>query len=357
MYYLLFGMLLFLSCTVLAQNPADSVAKIQYSGYAEAYYSYSFSRPSQHEKESFLYNYKRHNEVNINLAYAKANYTRKNIRANLALMIGNYAQYNLSAEPSWAQLVYEANMGIRLTKQANWWLDVGVLPSHIGFESAVGADCWTLTRSLVAENSPYFETGVKLGHTSRNGQLQLAFLLLNGWQRIQKPTAVQMPSAGFQVYYHPNNIFTLNYSNFIGTDKPDSLSAFRTYHNFYLLIDPATKWGITLGFDIGTDQYNNQKYGVWYVPTLLTRYKINHNNKLVWRLEYFNDAKQIIIAIPPSNNSQIWGTSLNYDHSITNNVLWRIEGKYYRARNAIFQTPNGVDADNVTLTTALSIKL
>jgi hypothetical protein len=40
------------------------------------------------------------------------------------------------------------------------------MPSHIGFESVISADCWTLTRSLLAENSPYYETGMRLEATS-----------------------------------------------------------------------------------------------------------------------------------------------------------------------------------------------
>ncbi len=41
------------------------------------------------------------------------------------------------------------------------------MPSHIGFESAVGSDCWNLTRSILAENSPYFESGIKLNYTNK----------------------------------------------------------------------------------------------------------------------------------------------------------------------------------------------
>lgn len=60
------------------------------------------------------------------------------------------------------------------------------MPSHIGFESAIGKDCWNLTRSILADNSPYYETGIKLGYTSKNEKLYLAGMYLNGWQRIQK---------------------------------------------------------------------------------------------------------------------------------------------------------------------------
>ena len=46
--------------------------------------------------------------------------------------------------PDYAEAV--ANAGYKLSAKKAWWLDIGVLPSHIGFESAVGKDNWTLTR-------------------------------------------------------------------------------------------------------------------------------------------------------------------------------------------------------------------
>lgn len=67
----------------------DSLKKWIFSGYGEIYYSYDFSNPQDHEKESFIYNHKRHNEINANLLVVKAGYTDRRYRANLGLMAGN----------------------------------------------------------------------------------------------------------------------------------------------------------------------------------------------------------------------------------------------------------------------------
>ena len=79
---------------VFAQS--DSSKKLSFSAYGELYYSYDFAKPINHEKSDFIYNHKRANEFNVNLLLAKVNYTDKNTRANLALMAGNYAEYNLA---------------------------------------------------------------------------------------------------------------------------------------------------------------------------------------------------------------------------------------------------------------------
>src|ERR1700748_1815413 len=113
-------------------------AKLVFSGYAEIYYSHDFNDPPDHNRPPFVYSYNRTDEVNLNLGSIKAAYTDDNVRANRAIMAGTYANANLAAEPGVLKNIYEANAGIRLSKQVNLWLDAGVFSSHIGFESAVG---------------------------------------------------------------------------------------------------------------------------------------------------------------------------------------------------------------------------
>jgi Putative beta-barrel porin-2, OmpL-like. bbp2 len=344
--------LLLFNTTLLAQ--IDSSKKLSFSAYAEFYYSYDFSKPSNHEKQNFLYNHKRHNEVNANLILAKINYTDNNTRANLALMAGNYAQYNLSAEPVWAQFINEVNVGVRLSKKKNIWLDVGIMPSHIGFESAISADCYTLTRSLQSENSPYFETGAKLSYSNKNEKLNFAFLFLNGWQRIQKPNNIQAPSFGMQVNYKVNDNTVINYSNFIGTDKPDSVKALRTYHNFYCLLQASKKVNIIAGMDIGTDKNSLDEYGTWFSPVLIVKYKVSDKTNIALRSEYFDDEKQLVINTNTVNGFKTLGLSSNIDYQINNKVQCRIEGKYYKSKDGIFKDGSN---NNLSITTNLTIKL
>ncbi len=338
---------------IICHAQTDDQKSLVFSGYAELYYSYDFSNPANHEKPSYIYNFKRHNEINLNLAYAKATYNKDNLRGNLAMMFGNYAQYNLSAEPTWAKFIFEANVGLKLSKKQNLWLDAGIMPSHIGFESAVGADCWTLTRSILAENSPYFESGIKLAYTSNDEKLTAAFYLLNGWQRISKPDGIQNPSVGLQINYKPNSQLTLNYSNFIGSDKPDSLNAIRVFHNVFAIFEPNSKLGFTFGFDLGSDKYNSSDYGIWYSPVFIARYSINDKNKIAGRVEYYNDKNQIIINTNTVNGFQTFGASLNHDFYIKPNMIWRNEIKMYQSKDTIFNSQR----NNLALTTSLSLKL
>lgn len=155
------------------------------SGYAEAYYGYDLNKPADNNRHGFLYSHNRHNEFTINLAFLKASYTTERLRANLTIATGTYMNANYAAEPGVLKNVFEGNIGYKISKSKNLWFDIGILPSHIGFESAISKDCWTWTRSLVAENSPYFESGATLSYTTDNGKFTISALALNGWQESQ----------------------------------------------------------------------------------------------------------------------------------------------------------------------------
>jgi len=333
----------------------DSLKKWTYSGYGEFYFSYDFSNPANHEKPNFLYNHKRHNELGINLFIVNAAYDNKRERANLGLMAGHYAQYNLGSEPTWAQFISEANLGYKLSDKKNIWIDLGILPSHIGFESAVSADCWTLTRSLLAENSPYYESGLRVSYTSTNEKLYLAGLLLNGWQRVRKPDFIQHPSFGLQATFKPSSKLTLNYSNFIGTDIPDSIRSFRHFHNFYLLFEPSNQFGITAGFDIGFERVWTHPFNTWYTPVIIVKKRSGKKTILAFRAEYYSDAKAVIITTQTVNGFQTLGLSTNFDLEINRRLKWRIEGKMLHAKGNIFK--NNTEENNFSITTNMTFKL
>src|SRR4051794_35041540 len=93
----------------IVKAQSDSLKSIEVIAYLETFYSYDFGRPSNHLRPSFIYSYNRHNEVNINLGFIKLNFFKDNIRANLALMTGTYANANLATEPGVLKNIFEAN--------------------------------------------------------------------------------------------------------------------------------------------------------------------------------------------------------------------------------------------------------
>ncbi|MDQ6479404.1 porin [Dyadobacter sp. LHD-138] len=341
--------------SIVAEKPKAN--PLTFSGYIEAFYSYDFNKPASHERPGFLYNFNKHNEVNLNLGLFKVNYNTENVRANLAVMAGTYAQYNLAAEQGLLKNIYEANVGVKISKNNNLWIDAGVMPSHIGFEGAIGKDNWTLTRSLLAENSPYYEAGVKIGYTTKNEKIYAAVMYLNGWQRIQKVPGNQTPAFGTQLTIKPSAKVTLNWSTYLGNEQPDSTRQWRYFNNVYGVFQFTDRFGLTAGFDIGTQQKSkgSSRYNTWYTPILITRYSPNDKIRLAARGEYYADKNGVIISTGTPNGFKTFGYSANFDYLPAQNVMFRLEARTFKSKDGIFTKHEKADSQNFFVTTSVAL--
>lgn len=353
--YLLSALTMF-TLSSSAQN--DSITNpLTISGYLETYYTYDSSNPDNHSRPGFVYSHNRHNEVNLNLGFVKAAYSKDKVRANLALMAGTYANANLAAEPGVLKNLFEANVGVKISNKKNIWVDAGLFASHIGFESAIGKDCWNLTRSILADNSPYYESGVKISYTSDDERWYASGLFLNGWQHIQRPEGNNTPSFGHQIVFKPNSKISLNSSSFIGSDTPDSTRMMRYFHNFYAQWLFTDKVGMIVGFDIGTQQKakNSDQYSAWYSPVVIVKYMPTQKTSVAARAEYYADKHGVIIATGTPNGFQTMGFSINFDYLIASNMMWRIEARTFSSRDKIFILNDELSTQNYFLTTAFAI--
>jgi len=351
------AMLLALSTQAQDSSLQKQAGTFSVSGFAEAYYSYDLNKPANALRPAFLYSHNRHNEFNINLAFIKGSYTAENIRANVALAAGTYMNANYAAEPGVLKNIYEANVGVKISKHHDLWIDAGILPSHIGFESAQSSVCWTLTRSMMAENSPYYEAGARLTYTTANGRWLLSALALNGWQRIQRVAGNSLMSWGTQVQFKPSSKVLLNYSTFIGTDSPDSARVWRYFHDIYATFQFTDQWGLILACDVGQQQAEKGKSNMhtWFAPIAIVRYTPAENWAFAARTEYYNDGNGVIIASNTPNGFKTFGASLNIDRNIGTNCLWRTEIRMLKSKDAIFTKTGSLADNNTAITTSLAL--
>lgn len=355
-----FIILIIISINLSAQADSTWHQKPEFniSGFLDVFYVYDFNQPQGSIRQPFLFNHNRHNEFNLNLGLVKLALEHTKYRANLALQTGTYPNDNYVEEPGLLKNISEANIGISLTKNNNLWLDAGVLPSHLGFESPISMDNYTLTRSLVAENSPYFLTGVKLTFNP-SVKWEIAGLLLNGWQRIQRLQGNSLLSFGTQVIYSPTDKITLNWSTFIGTDDPDTTRRMRYFNNLFGQFQLTERIGLIAGFDIGTQQRlkGSSDYDVWLGPVIIGQYTINKTWKTAIRAEYYQDKTGIIIPAGTNNGFQTTGLSLNLDYSPTQYIVCRLEGRWLNSKDDIFETKTTPTNNNFIIGTSIAIKI
>lgn len=344
--------------TVNAYAQTESAkSPLTISGYIETYYVYDFGKPVNNTRPSFVYSYNRHKEINLNLGFLKAAYQKDNVRANLALATGTYMNANLAAEPGVLRSIFEANAGVKISKTKNVWVDAGIFAAHIGFESAIGKDCWNLSRSILADNSPYYESGAKVSYTSDDAKWFVSGLILNGWQRVQRVNGNHTPAFGHQLTYKPNAKVTLNSSSFIGNDKPDVVSQMRYFHNFYGQFQLTENVGLIAGFDFGMEQksHGSDEYNSWYTPVVISKIKANDKHSISARLEYYSDENGVIISSPAIGGFKTFGYSINYDTQVSDNVVWRVEARGFSGNDNTFEKEGQPSNSILLLASSLAI--
>ena len=345
---------LFSGQTIKSQDSINNLnPKVDFSGYIETYYSYDFNKPETGIRQPFLYTYNRHNEFNINLALIKVSVSNTKYRANLAIQSGTYVSDNYAAEDEELRMINEANVGISLNSKNNLWLDAGILPSHIGFESAIGPNNQNLTRSLLAENSPYFLTGVKLTYDPSSKWL-MSVSVFNGWQRIKRLEGNSLLSLGTQLTYKKSDRLLFNWSTFIGKEAYGADFGMRYFSNLYWDNAWSDKWRTILGFDFGAQDISpiKEEYKTWLTPTLITQYSISNKWQMAYRIEYFQDKNNIMAttAMP----FETLGNSLNFDFLPNSKMKIRTEGKWFHATESIFDLET--KKDNFSVTTTMSFE-
>ncbi len=306
-----------------------------------------------------LYSHDRQNEFTVNQGLIGMRYQDDKVRGAIGLHAGSYVTANYAAEDQVFKHIFEAYAGFRPFEKA--WLDAGVFGSHIGFESAISKDNWTLTRSLMAENSPYYESGVRFTYEV-DPKLTLTGLVLNGWQNIRENN--QTKAIGTQIQWKPTDKLLVNSSAFYGNEQPqDSARRRRYFHDFYVSYAATDRLSVAGVFDVGKQEraQDGRKDDTWHTGALFLRYKLADKWTTTLRGEYYYAQRGVIInSFTPttgSANYEVKGASLNFDYAPTSNVLFRIEGRVLDAEDQIFLQKDGNTSDsygNITSSIAIS---
>lgn len=317
-----------LTSALMAQTP-----ELQFSGFLDLFYSYDMNTPSSEGRQEFFYNHNRHNEFNLNLALLKVGVDETKYRANIALQAGTYSEDNY---PENYEFLNEANAGVSLNAENSLWLDAGIFTSHLGFESAISMDNYTLTRSLAAESSPYYLTGVKLSYKA-SPSLEMALVLCNGWQTIEKTDPNTKPAIGTQLLYRPNAITTLNWSTFTG-EADEAQRRLRLFNNLYGEFKVNESWSLIAGFDTGALERikGSSQYDTWYIPSLLARYSLNSQNAVGMRAEYIQDTAGAVIG-GNGFGAESFGASANYDYAPQTDIALRFEARWLQDANKAYK--------------------
>ncbi len=348
-------LLAFFAGTIPFYAPADDVSPVQWGGFVDTYFAYDFSRPRGFDR-SYTTQPARHHEMNVNLAFLEAKINRERTRGRLAIQAGTSVQANYAGEPSngsysgpsLSRNVQEAFAGYRIADKT--WIDAGIFFSHIGAESFISSDNPTYTRSLVADYSPYYQSGVRLSH-SFDDRWSAQVQILNGWQNISESN--QNLALGTQLSYAPNPEWKWTYNTFIGRE-----SSFRHFHDGVVSFQPNATWTFLAQADIGfQDQAPTGEAGHWKGATLIVRKKLTANLAISARGERYEDGHRILVTNTPNGRSfRVWGASLGVDLEPETGFLFRNEIRGFQADDDVFPTRSGERQNQAFFVTSVSYR-
>ncbi len=345
----------------LSAQSSDSSMVVKFGAFIDGYYAYDMGRPPLIDR-AFTTQAARHNEFNINLAFVEAKLQSPRVRARLALQAGTSVQSNYAGEyavgvtsgPSLARHIQEAVVGVQVAK--NLWVDGGIFFSHIGMEGYISRDNPTYTRSLAAEFTPYYESGVKLTWQPTT-KLTLLGTVVNGWQNISENN--QEKGVGLRVDFSLTSEAVISYYNFFGNEV--SSSRLRTLNGIGMKVMPQKRLTILANIDYGTQQRAIASgTDTWYAGALIASATISDAVAINARVERYDDKSQVIVSTGTPNGFRISGMSFGVDTKVAPQTLWRTEIRGLKSRDAVFSSrkaTSGMSTGNGLIVTSLAITL
>jgi hypothetical protein len=223
------------------------------------------------------------------------------------IMLGTYSQKILAAEPNYWKQIYQFNLQFQLDSTNH--IMVGIFPSHLGLESAKNLEKDCFSRSYLAENSPYYESGLAWNYNPSTN-LSFRVLALTGWQTITKFN----PALGTQVVYSGKSGWKINSSQFLGNEGKGT----RLFFNNYAPIPISKQLSWIIGVDVGFESSH-----IWYGGLVFLTWKSNSKIRMSGRAEYYSDPHAIIMPTAFTDTAK----SVSLDYAVNKMFMLRSELK------------------------------
>jgi hypothetical protein len=342
---------------------------VKFGGFIDTYYAYDFRKPGPERvflnpagasPAIYATQPARHNEFNINLAFLEAKVEAARVRGRLALQMGTSVQANYAGESAGEQAraggsgagglsrhIQEAVAGYEIAP--GFWVDAGIYLSHIGLESFISRDNITYTRSLGADNSPYYQSGARFSYAfSEAWSAQLH--LLNGWQNINENNSQK--AVGTQVAFSPSSSLSITHNSLVGYEGGS-----RIFQDLVVKYAFNPKFQLAGFFDYGLQRSSgSRRYRDWYAAALVARFATGETVAVNGRVERFFDPDSSVLSAGPAG-LRAWGASVGVDVALRPNLTWRSEVRALSAAASLFPSQGGVGRSDSFAVTSLALTI
>lgn len=252
---------------------------------------------------------------------------------DLPSVIANYAD-----EPErFFRYIQEAFVGTQLAEGLT--LDVGIFFSHIGMETWISRDNINVGRSLIADYSPYYQSGARFAFTASD-KVTTELHLIRGWQNI---SGDEKPALGTKISYSSSERLTLQHSSFLG-----EVGGLRAFNDIGFQFQVSSSFTVIGAYDLGLQERRDDTTAVWHGWALSSRYQATKDIAAGFRVERYTDPSQVLIQSLSTQSFTAVGLSCNIDYTITKGLTWRNEYRVLVSPGDVF--PDGdrfVSSDSI----------
>lgn len=330
-------------CCMPYRVNAAPAQDITYSAYADTYLAHDFNHlPTRYRPYTTQPYYT--DEPALNLGYVDVKVDTAKYRGRLAMQYGTSVIANYADESKeFFRYFQEAYAGIKLSESLT--VDAGIFFSHIGMESWISRDDWNLTRSLIAENSPYYQSGLRAQYAISQS-LSTQLLLLRGWQNISNDQSLAL---GTQIAWDATTTTSLYHNLFVGNEHGE-----RIFNDFIIKHQITASFGIDAAYDLGIQQRRDQDTALWQGWSIIPHYAVNSRVALAGRVEYYSDPHQVIVKSLSSQSFNATGLSANIDYKITPALTWRNEYRVFLSTHEVFPRHTGFSYSDSVVTSSIA---
>ena len=334
---------------------AKAQGAVEVGGYLDTYYAFDLGRPATNERP-YTTTAVRHNEFNVNLAFLEAIVQKSKTTARLAMQAGTSVQNNYATEPSrgstsggnLSRHLQEAWLEYAISSKTS--LKTGIYFSHLGIENFVSDQNFAYSRSLAADYSPYYQSGLALTHKSSSHQFEIH--LINGWQNISEDNDDKALGLKYQYRPNRNDEIVLTYANFLGSYRTKG----RFFHDFNIEWKISQRLALIALFDFGTQENAHKKKKNFYTSNLQVRFASSEDSSVALRAEWYSDPEQLNLASVTGKPVEIYGGSLTYNKNLDADVLWRAEIRHLRSSKNHFVDGIKNDDNNTLFSSSFSFR-
>jgi hypothetical protein len=329
------------------ESGAAVASPIQLHGFVDVYADWNPNRPS--DRDNFEpgtgTTAGRANQVGLNLAALDVSLDATPLGFHVVGVVGTGTDVVHAAElhvDTWRH-VFQASVSYRLDAGRGVLFELGIQPSHIGYEIFFSKDNWNYTRGWMGEFSPYYQTGLKVA-TSFDDHWSGQLWFLNGWQNVEDHNNGK--AIGTQVAY-AKDALGVTVNTFFGPELRDDSSHWRSFVDFVGTLKISSNVQLAASVDLGRQTRPQAAAASWQGASLWLQYLLRKSSSsssssspspaLALRVEYFHDPDA---AVSPLSQS-LFSSTLTFELRPHPQLILKLEGRYDRSTADAFGGPDG----------------